>query len=287
MKTLIIDGNNLIHRTWWTASNVAAGDADKLNSFHVYFTLNAVKSYVDMFKPNQIFVCWDEKPDYQVNERKVIYSDYKGNRSGNTMPHQNNDLIKKFLGYLGIPSIFPSRLEADDCVAYLCDALEGTKVIVSVDKDFLQLVSPTVSLYSPIAKVHCTLENFKDVAKCEHADFLTLKCLQGDKSDNVPGIPRFGKVKQQSFLDKKISLTAEQTEIYDRNYELFRLSKYKEYAEELAYFDDQVVNAKSVESNYQSFIKLCIEHKLNNILSKKENWYNLFFVKSKLISLFQ
>lgn len=289
MKNLILDGNNLIHRTHWTAKNAAGDDLEKLNSFHVYFTLNAIKSYVDMFKPDKIYVCWDEKPNYQVNERKSIYSDYKGNRSGDSTPHQNNSLIKEFLVCLGIPSIYPERLEADDCVSYLCDTLEGKSVIVSVDKDFLQLVDERVTLYSPISKVYCTLDNFQEVAKCTKEEFVFIKCLQGDKSDNVPGIPRFGKKKVQAFLDKKILLTEEQLEIYTRNYELFRLDRYKDAGcgTERAWLERQLSEANTMCPNYQTFIQLCIEHKLNNILSKKDNWFNLFFVKHKLRSLFE
>lgn len=289
MKNLIIDGNNLTHRTFWTAKNIVKDDDDKLNSFHVYFTLNSIKSCVDMFKPDRIFVCWDEKPDYKINERKTIFSDYKGNRTGDITPHRNNNLIKEFLTSLGIPSFYPSSLEADDCVAFLCDSLEGKKVIVSVDKDFLQLVSRDVSVYSPIAKVHTTIDNFEDVVKCKLYDFLIIKCIQGDKSDNVPGIPKFGKAKIQKFLANEIKFTDEQLEIYNRNYELFKLSRFKDESCELElnYYENQLKLASDIESDYTKFIELCDEYSINSILTKKDVWYNLFFFKSKLLTLFK
>lgn len=289
MKNLLIDGNNLTHRTFWTAKNVVSNDDDKLNSFHVYFTLNAIKSYVDMFKPDRVFVCWDEKVNYTVNERKSLFNDYKGNRTGDNTPHRNNKIIKEFLDNLGIPSFYPSKLEADDCIAFLCDTLPGSKVIVSVDKDFLQLVNTTVSVYSPIAKIHTTLDNFEEIVKCKQDDFLTIKCIQGDKSDNVPGIPKFGKVKLQKFLAHEIKLTEDQRDIFNRNYDLFRLQRFKDETcrSELDYYNQQLSESDNVIPNYQQFIKLCEERNLNNILNKKEAWHSLFFVKSKLLSLFK
>jgi DNA polymerase-1 len=288
-KTLIIDGNNCTHRTFWTARNIAGDDDDKLNNFHVYFTLNAIKSYVDMFKPDSIFICWDEKIDYTVNERKVLFPDYKNNRTGDATPHRNNKLIKEFLTALGIPSIYPSKLEADDSIAFLCDTLPGQKIIVSVDKDFLQLVGKNVSIYSPIAKKHITQENFEEAAKCKHHDFLIIKCIQGDKSDNVPGIPKFGKVKLEKFLSNEIKLTDEEYEIYQRNYELFRLDRFKDnyHETELAYYKQQLNDVESVLPDYTKFINLCEQYNINNILNKREVWHNLFFMKSKLLSLFK
>ena len=102
MKSLIIDGNNLIHRTFWTAKNIAGTeDEKKLSNFHIFFTVNAIKSYVSMYKPDKIIACWDEKPDYLRNERKDIFADYKGNRSSDIAPHKNNSTIKEFLYALG------------------------------------------------------------------------------------------------------------------------------------------------------------------------------------------
>ena len=289
MKTLIIDGNNLIHRTYWTAKNIAGTeDTEKLTNFHIYFTLNAVKSYVNMFKPERIIACWDEKPDYQRNDRKEMFADYKGNRSSDITPHSNNNKIKEFFKTLGIPSIFPRKLEADDTIAYLAESLEGSKVILSVDKDFLQLINENVIVYDPIRKKETNLVNFEEVVKCRQQDFMTIKCLEGDKSDNVPGIPKFGKVKISKYLKHEFKLTAEEELIYNRNYSLFRLDKYKDAdnEDELLYYQEQMPAALSVEPCYQQFLDLCKEHDINNILNKKEDWYNLFFVKHRLLSMF-
>ena len=156
MKTLIIDGNNLIHRTYYTAKNQSkkteTHSQEKVNNFHIYFTLNAVSSYVKLFVPDNTIFVWDEKPIYKKNIRKDVLESYKGNRSKDSSPHQNNEVIKSILRSMGINSIFPCQLEADDVVAYICREKEGEKIIVSVDRDFLQLVSKECTLYDPIRK---------------------------------------------------------------------------------------------------------------------------------------
>ena len=63
---------------------------------------------------------------------------------------------------MGINSILPNQLEADDIVAYICKTREGNKVIVSVDQDFLQLVSSECTLYDPIRKKFFEEGNFEE-----------------------------------------------------------------------------------------------------------------------------
>ena len=110
MTTLIIDGNNLVHRCYWVANQTKAQE----NSFlHVFMFINAVKSYVEKYKPDKIFCCWDEKQQNIINERKKEFADYKGNRDKvyNAEVHAKNSHIKKLLESLGVKNFFPLRLE--------------------------------------------------------------------------------------------------------------------------------------------------------------------------------
>lgn len=289
MKTLIIDGNNLIHRTYWTAKTQSqrtnTDTPDQINNFHIYFTLNAVFSYVTKFNPDKTIFVWDEKPDYQINERKTEFENYKGNRSSDSTPHQNNQAIKLILHHLGIPSIFPRELEADDIISYICNKFKGQKVIISVDKDFLQLVQNDTILYDPIRKKEYTLENFEvETGWSNVGDWMTAKCCMGDKSDNVPGIEKFGKAKIKKWIDGEIYLNEDQMAIYDRNFSLFNLGKVMTMEEECSYYQKQLDT--TVESNWSAFIDECTARNFYSILKKKESWYSLFFLRSKLQSLF-
>jgi len=289
MKTLIIDGNNLIHRTYWTAKNqvqrMKSDDPAILSNFHVHFTLNAVFSYVTKYKPTQTICVWDEKPDYMQNDRKAQFEDYKGNRSSDSSPHANNEVIKKFLSYLNIVSIFPRQLEADDIVSFLCNELEGSKVIVSVDKDFLQLINKDVILFNPIKKEEYTSDNFTEATGMpDTKTWLDVKCLVGDKSDNVPGIEKFGKVKVQKWLRNEIVLNDQEREIFDRNRKLFSLDAYKGYSDEEDYYRSQLTSKH--EPSWKQFLEECENRKLNYILNKKDSWHSAFFLQNKLQSLF-
>lgn len=289
MKKLIIDGNNLIHRTFWTAKNQSkrtnTDTPDQISNFHIFFTLNAVFSYVTKFNPDYTIFVWDEKPEYQINERKTQFSEYKGNRSSDITPHQNNDIIKLILRHLGIPSIFPRELEADDVISYICNKSVGQKVIISVDKDFLQLVDSDTTLYDPIRKKEYTVANFEEETGWPNVeDWMTAKCCTGDKSDNVPGIVKFGRAKIKKWIDGEIYLNEDQMAIYDRNFSLFNLNRVMSMEEECKYYQEQLDT--STEANWSAFLDECNVRNFNAILKKKESWYSLFFLRNKLQSLF-
>lgn len=289
MKTLIIDGNNLVHRTYWTAKTQSkrtnTDTPEQLANFHIYFTLNAIFSYVSKYQPLKTIVVWDEKPDYQQNTRKAEFADYKGNRSGDSAPHENNSSIKRMLSYLGISSIFPRTREADDIVAYICKTIEGKKIIISVDKDFLQLVSDEVTLFDPIRKKEYTTDNFEEETGCKNIeDWMVTKCCLGDKSDNVPGIEKFGKSKIKRFIDGEITLNEDQIAIYDRNFKLFSLEQIMNLPAECEYYQKQL--DASIQTNWMQFLQECQDREFNSILKKKEAWHTLFFLKHKLASLF-
>ena len=284
MKTLIIDGNNLIHRTWWTAKNQVKRNEDvNLSNLHIYFTLNAIYSYVNKYKPDKTIAVWDEKVDYQVNTRKTEFAGYKGNRIKDSTPHENNGIIKTLLSYLGVPSIFPRELEADDIVAYICKNNLGNKVIVSVDQDFLQLVNTETFLFDPIRKKEFTHDRFEEMTGNTHKDWMTAKCLKGDKSDNVPGIPGFGKVRVQKYLAGEVTLNEEQQQTFDTNFSLFSLDKIDEMVEESKYYQDQL--DVPVVSNWSSFIAECKQRDFHRILNKQESWHTLFLLGNKLQSI--
>lgn len=284
MKTLIIDGNNLIHRTWWTAKNQAKrSEGINTSNLHIYFTLNAIFSYVNKYKPTSTIVVWDEKLEYQVNARKVEFEGYKDNRSRDSSPYDNNAAIKLMLSYLGLPSIFPRELEADDIVAYICKTRPGVKIIASVDRDFLQLVSDEVILFDPIRKVEFTREAFEEMTGYAHKDWLVAKCLQGDSSDNVPGVKGFGKVTIKKYLNGDITLTEEQQKLYRKNLSLFSLDKVLDHPDELTYYENQLV--VNVEPLWSSFLAECQARDFSRILNNEQTWYSLFFAGPKLQSL--
>lgn len=286
MKNLIFDGNNLIHRTFWTAKHVSQQETD-IAGLHVYLTLNSVKSVIQKFKPDRILAVWDTSLDREKRIRVNLCSDYKGNRSTDSTPHNNTETIIQCFKTLGIPSIYPTALEADDVISFLVDTLEGENIIVSADRDFLQKINKNTTLYDPIRKTVTNVNNFEEAVKCKREDFMKLKCLMGDKSDNVSGIPGYGKVKANKVINNVIKLTEEEQLLYNRNYEIFRLDRYLDEScvEEYQSYTKQLQEAEEPTSNFTQFIEICKKLDIQNVISKKEEWYSIFFQQSKLLSL--
>jgi len=282
MKILTIDGNNLVHRVYWVANNMA----NKSPNMHVYMFLNSVKSYVEMYKPDKVFCVWDEKPDYKPNKRKELLDEYKGNRDKDYSKevHNKNEIIKQFLQVLGIPSVFPQSYEADDVIKIINDTYNDeieSHIIITVDKDLCQLISNKVSVYDPIRKVEINENNFEEILKYTKDEFVYVKALQGDKSDNIPGIKGFGKVKIRKFLDGNIEMTEDESNQYEKNLKLVTLTDDKE---EKDYVKQQLITI-SFEKDYEKFKHLCEEFKFKQIEKSKNKWYNAFFQESRLLKL--
>jgi len=198
------------------------------------------------------------------------------------------------LNTLGIPSIFPRSYEADDVIKIINDAydkLTKTKfhitkklfkhIIVTVDKDLCQLISGKVSVYDPIRKVEINKGNFKEILKYDIKDFIKVKALTGDKSDNIPGLKGFGKVKIDKFFKGEVNLTEEEVKIYKRNLELVTLT---EDRDERDYVLNQLSECKS-ETDYDQFKKLSKDYNLSQIVKNDTKWYTTFFQKNRLLEL--
>ena len=277
-KILTIDGNNLVHRVYWVANNMAK----KSENFHVYMFLNAIKSYTDIYKPDKVICVWDEKPDYRKNKRKELLEDYKGNRDADPSVHDKNELIKEFLQHMGIPSIYPRDYEADDVIGIIDSYfIDYEHVIVTVDRDLCQLISEETVVYDPIRKFEINLDNFTEKLKYDPEDFIKVKAVQGDKSDNIPGLKGFGKVKIGKFLDGIVRLTEEENEIYSRNLKLVILSK---DPEEESYVKNQLKKC-SFDSNFTEFLALSKKCWFTNIIKHDQKWFTTFFEKNRLIDL--
>ena len=110
-------------------------------------------------------------------------------------------------------------------------------------------------------------------------EWYTAKCLIGDPSDNEPGVQGFGKKTVQKYLkDPGYILTDKEHKIFQRNADIFCLDKYNELPEEKEYYKEQL--EVKVDPCYKTFLKYCEEHSFKRILDKKEDWHNLFFIKT-------
>lgn len=144
--------------------------------------------------------------------RLKAYPDYKGNRTTDQSEeamlkrkerYAQVDYLHEHLHKFGIPSLKLKGHEADDLIYALTEIInDRVKVIVSTDKDFLQLVSDQVFVYNPIKRQLITPSNFKEITGVAIQGYLAYKMMLGDSSDNIPGINGIGEKTGQRLMEQ-------------------------------------------------------------------------------------
>ena len=208
---MIIDGSSLLHRAFYALPLLTTKDGIYTNG--VYGFLTMLYRIQDSHKPDYICVALDKKgPTFRHKE----YEEYKSNRqSAPSELAQQFPIIREVLDTMNITYLELDDYEADDIAGTLAKEgeEEGLEVIlVTGDKDYLQLASDQVQVLLTRRGI-TEMETF-DRAKIveeygiEPEQFIDLKGLMGDSSDNIPGVPGIGEktglklVKEFGNIDK-------------------------------------------------------------------------------------
>ncbi len=294
--TLLIDGNNTIHRTHWIANNVGVPlvNSKGINVGSIFTFLKTIKSYVDQFNANKIYVAWDKKltPELATFRNTLMEGTYKSTRDQerNKEVYKDIDNIIRIINLIGVGSIFPGHLEADDVISWMSSNINGKKIIVSVDRDFIQLISPNVSVYNPIKKKLYDVTNFEETFKLNTKEFLYYKAIVGDKSDNIPGVEGYGEVKgiklarlycsyvnNNILTEKELESVKKHEDIIKHNLKLMDLNyALSVYPEEGKLYEKQLNDLSSLSSDFDKFKKVCEQLEFNSIISKFDSWQASF-----------
>lgn len=153
-----------------------------------------MKNLREMFNPDYIVLARDVSRIKTF--RRELYSEYKNNRkpTDNDFIFQSSAALRIF-SLMGYPILGHERYEADDIIgmcSLLADELNMDTIIVSADKDLYQLISPHTSIFSFKVGELIDMTYMNDVYKLTPSQWVDLKILQGDKSDNIPGIQSIG-----------------------------------------------------------------------------------------------
>ena len=196
-KIMLLDGNSLMNRAFYAMPILTNKDGEFTNG--VYGFLNIFFKLLDEEKPDYCAVCFDvHEPTFRHKE----YKDYKGTRKG--MPEElvpQMDTVKKVLASMNIKTYEMGGYEADDLLGTIARTAESkgiAPVIVSGDRDLLQLATDTIKIRIPKTKSGTTVVedyNAADVIEkygVTPEEFIEVKALMGDSSDNVPGVPSIG-----------------------------------------------------------------------------------------------
>lgn len=288
--TLLIDGNNTLHRVHWVANNVGTKlvNSKGSNVGSLFTFLKAVKSYAEQFNTSNIYIAWDKKLSKDSNFRKdLTEGTYKGTRDAdrNKEVYESMDQVIEATTSLGVKNIYPGRLEADDVIGWLSKNTEGKSVIISVDKDFIQLVDSKVQYYNPIRKVLIDCHNFSEHYDMTPREFLYFKAITGDISDNIAGVEGFGKVKgvklAKAFANNDESTIAPYKQQVEDNLKLIDLEYgVKTYPGEVEIYKQQVSDLTALSPDFEKFRKLCAENEFETILEKFSTWQRAFNTKN-------
>lgn len=259
--------------------------------------LKTVKSYVDQFNANNVYIAWDRKLSKETNFRNTLTEGaYKGTRDQdrNKEVYDSMEDILNAIGCLGTKNMFPGKLEADDVISWLCKTVPGKKIIISVDKDFIQLVEGDISYYNPIKKQLVDSHNFKETYDVGPKEYLYYKAIIGDTSDNIPGIEGYGKVKGLKLAvsynkyketgvceEKDLVVIKNNEKLIEDNLKLMDLSYgLVQYKDETDLYAEQLHTLKSSATDFVKFKQICTDLEFNSIIDQLSSWQATFNKKS-------
>lgn len=266
-KVLVVDALNHFIRNW--SVNPIMND-EGIHIGGIAGFLTSLGYIIKTFKPTRVVLVFDGKGGSQ--KRRALYSEYKNNRAG--MPTQNRieqtgedtqmSMTRQFqalsllLDTLPITTMMIDHIEADDAIGYIaCQVLKEPNqecIIVSSDRDYLQLVDDKTFVWSPVKKKLYTKESVLEEYKVSAKNFLLFRCIIGDKSDNIPKIQGISadfcvRAFPELAVDGRISL-----------------DKFITYAETRMNTDSTVSLDKKIAKSYRQIVEqkdvLYLNHKL-------------------------
>lgn len=196
-KLLLVDGHSILNRAFYGMPDLT--NAKGVHTGAVYGFLNILFSQIDELQPDYLTVAFDvHAPTF----RHEAYAEYKGTRK--SMPEELREqvpLMKKMLTAMGIPICEQAGLEADDILGTLAkkaQAVDMDVVLLSGDRDLLQIATDRICIRIPrTRKGQTVIDDFREAQVLETygvtpLQFIEVKALMGDASDNIPGVPKVG-----------------------------------------------------------------------------------------------
>ncbi len=241
-RLAIIDGKSVFYRGYFAMPNLSTKDGTPTGGVFGFASMGL--EVIRKLQPDYVCVAWD-KPKTNIRKRLEMYPEYKAGRKPPPPDFYEqipilHDLLKAF----GWPLYELDDYEADDIMGTL--AVQATEkdietMLITSDLDMLQLINPHVHVYA-LKKGLSNIElfhpdSFKEKYSIDPGQFLDLKALKGDSSDNIPGVPGIGEKGAIDLLKEYKTLDG----VYE-NIELTKDSIHRklEAGKELAYLSKKL-----------------------------------------------
>lgn len=242
-KILLVDGHSILNRAFYGLPDLTNSRGEHTNAILGF--INIILKVLDEEKPTHLAVAFDV---HHPTFRHEMFAQYKGTRKG--MPEELRDqvpIMKEVLKAMGVTVLEQPGFEADDIIGTLAKMGENAGMEVSIlsgDRDLLQLATDMVLVKIPKTKGgQTTVENYHtqevvDLYGVTPTEFIDMKGLMGDASDNIPGVPGIG----EKTASKIISAYHSIEEAYSHIDEI----KPKKAMENLSEFYDQALMSKEL-----------------------------------------
>ena len=230
MQNIIIDGFNFS----FIGAYIGYKDETDTDEVKLSKTLSVLDGMLNKlgarFPFADIYACWDS-PGGTVF-RKQLDENYKANRSDKKiLGFKEINTIREMFKERGILDFSIEATEGDDALFALCRALKERSLIVTRDRDMIQVVQAGYAegIYEPVKK------SFIDIPSYPITVF---KALVGDKSDNIPGVKGIGEAKAKKLIAEhlssgKLALTEDQLEQYERCLKIVDATQHPRFDENL------------------------------------------------------
>ena len=304
-RVLIIDSLNNFLRSFTVIRHInqAGNHIGGLTGF-----LRSLSYAMNLVKPTRVILVFDGHGG--STNKRYLYPEYKANRGTNRVTNWDmfesreeesesitDQLIRlvDYLKCLPVDLLSIDKIEADDVIGYIANNLDKKVWIMSSDRDYLQLVSDRITVFSPTKKKFYDEDAVLKEYGITSNNFLTQKILLGDSGDNVPGVNGLGiktllktfpelanntEITLEDVLDKCDKLEARK-KVHDNilnykhqlfiNRQLMDLKNPNIPEDALEEINSLILNPNK-ELNSQEFIKLYNEDNLGNSINNVQSW---------------
>lgn len=196
-RLAIIDGKSVFYRGYYAMPGLSTKDGTPTGGVFGFASL-AIE-LIKKLEPDYVAVAWD-KPKTNIRKRRELYPEYKAGRKPAPPDfYEQIPILHELLDAFGWPLYELDDYEADDIMGAFAKQAEAKGIetcLLTSDLDVLQLVGPLTHVYamkSGLANIELyNPENFEKKYGLDVEQFLDLKALKGDSSDNIPGVPGVG-----------------------------------------------------------------------------------------------
>ncbi len=301
-KLFLIDGNSLLYRAFFAIPRLSTRKGFPTNA--IYGFVNMLRKLISNENPEYLIVAFDVKGP---TLRHKLFKEYKAQRP--PMPDELEvqiPYIKEILKALNIPIFEQEEYEADDILGSI--AVKASKenfisILVTGDKDFFQLVNDKIIVYNPVKEKYFDRKEIETYFGVKPEQVVEVLALQGDQTDNIPGIPGIGEktakmlINQFGSLDNLIKNIdkIDKNKIREnlkQNLDLLEMSKTLALIKTDLDIDFDPAKFKLKKPNYSSLVNLFRELEFTSLLEeylkekeKPEKNYKIIYSEEDLKDL--